>query len=354
MTNPNTTLSLVKPDDATPSAVGLAVVLLRQRFVMARIVIIAILIGVTVALLQERTYTAESIVIPQGRASITPMSGLAAQLGLAVPSSDPASNPSFYADLLKSRVILGAAVDSFAPALTRAFDLRAEADTARRRDQLERELSRHVAASVDMRTGVVKLAVTTTDATLSQRVNAQLLVSLNQFNGHNRQSQAGAERAFVERRLAEVRDDLRVAEDRVIDFLRSNRTYHSAPNLQFANDRLARQVTTQQQLATLLEQNYERARMDEVRDTPVLTVIQPPSVPVRTDPRGLGQTLAFAFVVGLLLAIGVAYGRTLFHGGDAPAVAELDRLLAACRRDWRHPLLTLRNIARGRAEPQGE
>jgi hypothetical protein len=37
----------------------------------------------------------------------------------------------------------------------------------------------------------------------------------------------------------------------------------------------------------MLAQAYEQSKMDEVRDTPVITIIQPPETPLMPDAKGI-------------------------------------------------------------------
>jgi uncharacterized protein involved in exopolysaccharide biosynthesis len=83
----------------------------------------------------------------------------------------------------------------------------------------------------------------------------------------------------------------------------------------------------QQQLVTGLVQQYEDARIREVRDTPVITVIERPAIAVRADPRRGVLTVAAALSLSLLLAIGWVLVRDAIYRrrdeGDDPAVALL-------------------------------
>lgn len=342
-------------DRPAPSFIGFAVVLLRQRFFILRVVILSVLIALITALAERREFTAQSVFMPQGRAAATAMTGLAAQLGLAIPTGDATQNPDFYADLLKSHPVLEAAVmttyrDSSTPSRTvrlpGVLDVHASSP-ALAREKTIKKLSRRITPSVDPRTGVVTLSVTAPSGALAQQVNKRLLELLNDFNLRTRQSQAGAERAFIEGRLQDVQAALRAAEDRVATFMRANRSYTSSPDLKFAYDRLVRQVSDQEQLYSMLQQSYERAKMDEVRDTPVITVVQQPEVPISPDSRGWGMKIGFALVIGLMLAIGLAYARAVVwqDGQDgAPESGELSRLLGEIGGEWRRPDRAMRRL----------
>ena len=108
---------------------------------------------------------------------------------------------------------------------------------------------------------------------------------VSHFNLLTRQTRAGAERRFVEARLQEAADSLRLVENRHKAFLQANRDFRNSPQLKFENDRLERDVQFQQQLYTSLAQSFEQARIDEVRNTPVITVLEPPDLPASPDPR---------------------------------------------------------------------
>jgi uncharacterized protein involved in exopolysaccharide biosynthesis len=137
---------------------------------------------------------------------------------------------------------------------------------------------------------------------LSQRIATKLLDVLNAFNLARRQSQARSERQFIEDRLAAARAESRVAENRLQNFLTGNRTVFNSPVLQFEQQRLQRDVTITQQVLLTLTQSFEQARIEEVRDTPVITIIEPPNLPVDPQPRGLVKGVLAALVAGVVLA----------------------------------------------------
>ncbi len=121
-----------------------------------------------------------------------------------------------------------------------------------------------------------------------------------------RQGQAAAERKFVERRLAAAGSDLRAAEDRLQNFLQTNREFARSSELSFQRERLQRDVNLQQQVFTSLTQSLEEVRIREVRDTPVITIVEPPSVKsIPESRRPVPYTVLGLFMgafVGALLA----------------------------------------------------
>jgi capsule polysaccharide export protein KpsE/RkpR len=99
---------------------------------------------------------------------------------------------------------------------------------------------------------------------------------------------------------------LRASEDRLLAFSQANRRIQDSPDLIAQRARLERDVTMQQQIYTTLAQAYEQAKIEEVRDTPVLTVITPPEVPARPDSRRLAVKGALLTALLLLFGVGVA------------------------------------------------
>jgi uncharacterized protein involved in exopolysaccharide biosynthesis len=142
-------------------------------------------------------------------------------------------------------------------------------------------------------------------------VAERVLDLVHRFNLETRQSQALAERRFIEARLAETERELVASEGRLQAFLERNRRYDNSPDLRFEYERLQRQVGLRQQVYNSLSQSYEQAKIEEVRNTPVLTVVEPPVRPVEPDSRGLLPKALIGLFLGGFLAVGLVAGREL-------------------------------------------
>lgn len=346
------------------SLLAIVNVLLRYRGMIIGTALALTLVVVLVTLLSARKFTSHATLTPESRRATTTLSGLASQFGLALPLADGGQSPAFYADLLTSYHLLGEAVDT-------RFDYPSDTGTVRgtlvqiyrskgatpalRRDNAIRRLLKSVQATTVQKTGVIDLAVTQRSPALSLQVSARLIELLNQFNLQRRQTQAGAERRFTEQRLGEVRRDLRGAEDQLQAFLQRNREYRNAPELNFQQERLQRQVQLQQQLYTTLSQSFEQAKIEEVRDTPVITVVVPPEAPVRPDPRGLVGKSILSLLLGALLGMALAIGRAYAVNArslQADEASEFDRLRREALSDLLRPWRPLRRALRRSDVPE--
>ncbi len=330
----------VSPNEAGVDLEERAVRLLKHGRVLLGVPIVLATAFVGISLLLPRGYTAAGTFAPQASAnSLARFSGVAAQLGLSLPSQQASESADFYADLLGSRHVLsqlvrtryqrGPGSDTSSATLIELYRIHGE-DSARREDRAVQKLRRAIDVSVTSKTGVVSFRVTSTDPHLSMEIANRALEIVNQFNLERRQSRAGEERRFVEGRLEDGRTDLRIAEDRLQSWLQQNRDYRDSPRLMFEYQRFQNEVTLKEGVVNTLAQAYEQARIDEVRDTPVLTVIDEPTIPSRPDSRHLVAKALLCLILGgmaalLLVAVGEASVASSVRHPEA--VAEIRRLV---------------------------
>lgn len=296
-----------------------AVVLRRWRTALAAGALGAAL-GVGYAVLQPRRYAAHASFVPEGgdpaRSRLT---GLAAQLGISVPSGDRSQSADFFAELVRSRAILSPVIDEgFVDSTAsppKAIDLLAafrihERDPAFAHDELLRVIEDRLVVMAGLRTGIVSIDFDAPSRALAQGLLQRMLAQVNAFSIRSRQWQAEQETQFTEMRLRESRDLLHTAEDDLVHFVASNRVA-SSPQLQVERDRLQRGVQMRQEIFTSLSQLYEQARIDAQRSTPTILVIEQSEARARPVTRHiisialLGALLSTSIaVIGLVTAFG--------------------------------------------------
>ena len=309
----------------TASLYDIMLVLLRaRRFVLLSAVVPAV-VATLVTLLSPRQWSSESAFIPQSRRNATDISGFAAQFGVALPGQDATQSPAFYSQLITGRELLGTLVDSsFVIAgdtlwLSDVFRIR-ERDSQVRRELTVKALKKQVVAVTVPKSGMVRLTATAPSPDLALQINRRMLSLVNQFNLEKRQSQAASERRFVERRLADARTETRASEDRLQEFLRRNRDFRNSPELTFQQERLSREAALRQQVYSQLAQSYEQSRIEEVRDTPLITIVESPELPGLPNSRGTLAKLLLAGLAGFGLGAFVALARN--NGGKRGSLAE--------------------------------
>jgi len=340
------------------SLLSAAASVLRHRGLVVASVALCVLTGAALTLLPGRQYVVESAFMPQARKTASGLSGLAAQFGLAMPSMEARESPLFYVDLLQSRAILGPLAETVYTVqsdtgivrgnLMQLYRIKGKTSSLRR-DAAIKLLEKNIVASADAKTSVINLEVTARYPDLALLLNRQLLELLSRFNLESRQSQASAEKRFTERRLEEVKREYRAAEDRLQGFLQRNRDYRNSPELAFQFERLSRDVAMRDQVYRTLAEAYEQAKIEEVRDTPVFTVVEPPELPVRPRPRGWFKIGLLSLLIGLALGVALAVARDLVAGsrmGRREELQELAALREAALDDLMHPWRPLRRLVR--------
>ena len=282
----------------------------------------AALAAAVISLVIPAKYTATSTFVPEAQSSGASlpggMVGLAAQFGVTVPGG-ATNSPAFYAQVLRSRtlrdqVLLAGFRDprSSNPSDTAlGLDiLRINGDSQRERLENGRMLLDGVMAiRVDRNTNIVSASAETPYPAFSADLVNLFIRLLNRFNFQARQSNAVKRRAFIEGRVTDAGAELRDAEEQLKGFLERNRQFDSSPELRFRYERLQRQVSIKEEVLTTLRRAYEEARIQEVNDTPVITVIDR-AVPSKnkSSPRRK-LNVAVAFFVGGVLGVFAAFGQ---------------------------------------------
>lgn len=172
-----------------------------------------------------------------------------------------------------------------------------------------------VSSRVEPGTGFVAISVSSPWQELAVAVNDRLLELVNQFNVEQRQTQAASERKFVEDRMEQARLEREVAERALVAFLEQNQGYAQSPRLKYEAMQLEAQVELKRNLYSSLAQSYEQARITEVRNTPVVTVVERPEETVMLQRRGNAPIRYgfMAFILVALLTMAVIAARAYFQ-----------------------------------------
>lgn len=343
------------PDRGGITIVDIFSILLRYRVM---IVVVALLVafrkGMDVISL-PRYYSTEAEFMPQGARGQSQISGLARQFGITI-GGDGGDVPQFYMDLIKSRSVLGEVAKKDYEMMTDSGVFHGNliklfgGSRLKPREQgpfVVGKLKAQVDVKASPGTGVITLTVRALTAGLAAQIASNILIQINTFNLNRRQQQAGAERAFVEERQSEALSELRDAEGNLQSFLLQNRDFTRSPTLQIEYSRLTRTVEMRQSVYTALAAAYEQAKIEEVRDLPVITVLAPAEVPLIPESKRGVRKVIFALIKGLVLGAIFAFamaGLAAATRGHPNDVAEFDRLkketIADLRQPWR-PIVRL-------------
>lgn len=352
----SSTLSDTGPARGGLTYLAMVALLLRHRRAIVRAGFLTAVITALVTFITPRTWTSVSAFTTQSRRMPSGLSGIAAQIGIAIPNLEASQSPQFFESVLRTRDVVDKVIqrtyhfgdDSASPGGTLLDYYKVKAATPERRLAFgeERVLSK-LATLYNPKTSVVSVSFTARSPAVAAQVNTAFLEELDDFNTTTRQSQATAERQFTERRLAEVAVELREIEGRLVGFLQANRVVRPESELGVQEQRLRRELLLRQQVYTQLAQSYENAKLEEIRDMPAVTIVERPKEPLLPNRRGLLSKTLLGFLLGMLLVSVALIVSLVFRGSVADHPAEFDeflRLRADAWRDVRRPwqLLGLR------------
>lgn len=297
--------------------------LLRWRLVAA-ITLFTILAAVAASFIIPPVYRARASFVansssasklPGGATSGSAVGGLISQLGGSL-GGDPSESPNFYMQLFQSRELLTRV------ALTRFPDPRTSApndsaplidifhikknDPRLRMEIAVKKLSKAIKPGFDAKTNLVSLGVDLQWPQLAAQVANTLVEEVTKFNRETRVSRAKAKRAFLESRHDSAQMQLRVAEERQRFFYEQNRGLISSPSLKADEGRIRRDVELASDLFLNLQRQLEIARLDEINDAALITVIDTAIPPRKAQWPRYGALLFTAGALGLVLGILVA------------------------------------------------
>jgi uncharacterized protein involved in exopolysaccharide biosynthesis len=358
-----------RPQEDEVSLVEIANSVLRNWRVVVVLPVLLMLMAAAWSFTQDRRYAATASFMPQAGESrgVGGAAALAQQFGVNLGTERPGQSPQFYVDLLRSRTVLQAAVESeyhfptdegqtWRGSLIQYWELDEEGISGASWRRATEILSDAISAAVSRETGVVRLAVSSDHPALAEQIAERLLDLLNEFNLEVRQGRAQEEGRFISSRLTEAQAELRAAEGALQDFLRQNREFGNSPELAFEHDRLQRQVMMRQEVYTSLLRSQEQARIDAVRDTPLFTVIDHPAGTAEPQGRGTVMRALLAFILGLMLAVFIAFltefARRSRETRD-PHYQEFQSLSREAWEDLRHPRRWMRKSDKGVAAGDG-
>lgn len=244
------------------------------------------------------------------------LGGIISQLGGSV-GGDPSESPNFYVHLLSSRELLTRLLESKFPnprtdapndSATLLSILRIKTSDPQRRLELGvKQMSDAMTTGMDSKTNLVWFSVDARSAELSAEVANKLIDLVSSFDREIRVFRAKSLRLFLQMRSDSAQTALRQAEANQRMFYEKNRGFiGGSPGLKFEEQRITRHVDLASDLYVSLDRQLEVARIDEINNAALITVIDSAVVPRKALWPRYWVTLLSASAVGLLIGLLVA------------------------------------------------
>jgi len=263
------------------------------------IVVFILVVGMAfaVALLSVPFYKTEAKIIYQASGN-SQGSGLGALAALAGISTSKGDDPSAYlSDIIQSNNMMQSIlaekwkVSKAFPDTSTPVDLqtlwKVEPDTTKEDWEIRLEYGmlgalkkgKYIVFTQDKKSGVITLTTEFQDPQVSYDINIFVFKQLNDILINKMHFKASENRKFIEERLAEVKENLKESEEILRRFRQRNRL-RTDPAEELEDERLRRDVLTNQTIMIQLQTQYEMAKIEEARDMPVLDVIDKPMIPI--------------------------------------------------------------------------
>lgn len=163
-------------------------------------------------------------------------------------------------------------------------------------------VKKRVNTSIDRITKALTIEVTMPEALLSADVANEIADNLNNYILSQRKSLAIEQRKYIEKRIKEVVDSLTLDEERLKDFKLKNRLVNQSPQLILEQSRLVRSVEIKNAVYMELMKQFEIAKIEEVKDTPVINLIEKASNPIKKEGPMRTIILMLIMTISVLLS----------------------------------------------------
>jgi uncharacterized protein involved in exopolysaccharide biosynthesis len=247
-----------------------------------------LVLGIALALLLPKVYLSEATLLPssEDESSLlgSNLAGLAGTLGIPLTGVSTPESHLFPAILKSERIIRDALATPFGPNRAGAatlYDIVADLgdpEDVRVEKAVEKVREEILRVGLDEETGIVRVTVRMSDPEIANRANEIFLSQLTEYLKHERNARSRENREFVEGRYQEAKAELSRAENALASFRESNRRIGNSPDLMVTEGRLYRAVRVQEEVFLELTGQYELARIEEQKATPVVEILDPPTL----------------------------------------------------------------------------
>ncbi len=295
------------------------------RNLILAIFLVGTLASLVVAWVSPRVWQAEASLVPSSKLTDKPIgagfwilasaaNGMGVNLG-----TNGESLTALFPHILKSRPFLLKILNqSFLDSSNQQETLLARLvptgrDTLISKNEAIRKFKKKLLSRLDSRSGVTTISVRLNDPILAAAVANAVVKELDQFSRQAKASLASQNSIFISQRLLEIRGHLEENEKALKLFRLENPQLSDSPQLRLEENALVRDVQIQTELLISLNTQMEMARIEEERNLPLISVLNPAYAPDRPFSPVMGRVAGGSAVgflaLGLILSFFINYFR---------------------------------------------
>ena len=158
----------------------------------------------------------------------------------------------------------------------------------------------HVEVIENRLSGLIKIKVKLEDPIVSASVANFIGDQVQLYIQRENSAQFNKEKLFISDRLSIVKSELESSEVELKGFTERNRNYEDSPELFMVFSRIFREVEAKKQVYLTLQQQLELARIEEVKQTPILHILDHAIPPVKKSSPNRLLFLMISTILGLI------------------------------------------------------
>ena len=149
-----------------------------------------------------------------------------------------------------------------------------------------RKFHNMINVSENIKTGIITLSVRAIEPNLAAQINKAIIEELDAHQEAYNKSKTSSTKKFISERLIETEKELVNVEEQLKVFRTRNRLIDNSPALMLEEQRLNREVSVLIGVFTTLKQQLETTKIEEVKDSDYVFVLDSPSIPlIRSEPN---------------------------------------------------------------------
>jgi len=292
-------------------------VLAANKIYIIIITLICAVIGFSSSFLFTKYYSAQISLYPAKKESMQgfgQFQSLAANLGVNTTQDSEHFNIS---DVVKSRLIANKVLNEnwttekekkislvelwgFYESPWLKFSKEINIDSAIVYDKALNKFKDHISVSEDKLTGLIKINSEFKDPIISASIANFIGTQVESYIQKENSAQSTKEKLFISERLEIVKNELEETELNLKRFKERNRGYENSPELFMVFSRLYRESEAKKEVYMTLQQQLELARIDEVKQSPILHILDHAIPPTK---KSSPNRLLFLTIFGTIGAI---------------------------------------------------
>ena len=294
-------------------------VLLNKKIYISLVTILFMFFGTGSSFLFKKYYEAEISLYPAKKdisQGFNQFQSLAANLGINSVDNDQNFN---IPDVVKSRLIANKAVNQKWVTLngnstdlislwgfnnTKSFFFfnEKDLDLTESIEKAIKKFNDHVNVSEDRMSGLIKITTLFEDPILAANIANYIGSQVETYIQKENSAQSTKEKLFISERLSIVKNELEESELELKGFKERNRGYEDSPELFMLYSQFFREVEVKKEVYLTLQQQLELARIEEVKQSPILHILDKAVPPIKKSLPNRFMFLIVSTVLGFIFS----------------------------------------------------